>query len=64
MGSTIDRIAVTEHRNSTRRRKHHSIRPDERAAPAADELTWREVRRVLYEELDKVSECYRAEVRP
>jgi RNA polymerase sigma factor (sigma-70 family) len=53
------RIAVTEQRNSARRRKNHSCRSDRRAGQAADEFTWREVQQVLYEELNKISKCYR-----
>jgi RNA polymerase sigma factor (sigma-70 family) len=53
------RIALTAQRNSTRRQKYQSCRSDQRTAQAPDESTWREVQQVLYEELNKISKCYR-----
>jgi RNA polymerase sigma factor (sigma-70 family) len=43
-----------------RRRKHESRAPAEGAVQAADDLTWREVRQVLHEELSGLAERYRA----
>jgi RNA polymerase sigma factor (sigma-70 family) len=42
-----------------RRRKHEGRARSPRGATPADELTWREVRRVVHEELNGLSECSR-----
>jgi RNA polymerase sigma factor (sigma-70 family) len=51
------RIAVTVQRNSANRQKHEARRADQPPAESMDDVSWREVRQVLYEELSRVCKC-------
>jgi RNA polymerase sigma factor (sigma-70 family) len=53
------RTALKARSQSATRRKHEARAPV-RHASEADDLSWREVRQVLHEELNGLSECYRA----
>lgn len=53
------RTALKARSQSVTRRKHEAHAPV-RHASEADDLSWREVRQVLHEELNALSECYRA----
>jgi RNA polymerase sigma factor (sigma-70 family) len=53
------RTALKARADFARRRKHEARVPPP-AAPEADELSWREVRQVLHEEVNRLSERYRA----
>src|SRR5262249_20087670 len=52
------RTALKARAQSAVRHKHEARSP-QRQAPQADDLSWREVRQVLHEELDGIAERYR-----
>src|SRR5260370_27139982 len=54
------RTALKAKAGSARRQKHEAGVPGQAQSGASVDLAWREVRQVLHEELNRVSECYRA----
>jgi RNA polymerase sigma factor (sigma-70 family) len=47
---------------SARRRKHEARISSQTATTPADDISWRELRQLLYAELNRLPECYRAPV--
>jgi RNA polymerase sigma factor (sigma-70 family) len=47
---------------SAKRRKHEARVPRLMATTPADDISWREIRQLLYSELNRLPECYRAPV--
>jgi RNA polymerase sigma factor (sigma-70 family) len=54
------RTALRARTDFARRRRHEARAPDQSAAADPDELTWREVRQVVHEELARLPERHRA----
>jgi RNA polymerase sigma factor (sigma-70 family) len=54
------RTALSARTNAAKRRKHEARRSDPQPAVAPRDPTWPEVQQVLHEELNRVSDCYRA----
>jgi RNA polymerase sigma factor (sigma-70 family) len=54
------RTALRARADSARRQRHEARAPERSAATDPDELTWREVRQAVHEELDRLPERHRA----
>jgi RNA polymerase sigma factor (sigma-70 family) len=54
------RTALKARDNSARRQKHEAWAPQRRTTTDPDELSWREVRQAVHEELDRLPERHRA----
>jgi RNA polymerase sigma factor (sigma-70 family) len=54
------RVAHNARAHSARRQRHEAWRSGQRPTEVSDDRSWREVQEVLYEELHKVAERYRA----
>jgi RNA polymerase sigma factor (sigma-70 family) len=54
------RTALKAHADSARRQKREGGTPAQPPSDPCDDLAWREVRHALHEELNRLSECYRA----
>jgi RNA polymerase sigma factor (sigma-70 family) len=54
------RVALKARVRAATRRRHEALAPGRDGRGEADDLTWRELRHVLYEELDRLPERYRA----
>jgi RNA polymerase sigma factor (sigma-70 family) len=54
------RTACRARADRAKRHHHETSAPRPAAIGPSDDLTWREVRAVLHEEISKVSDCYRA----
>jgi RNA polymerase sigma factor (sigma-70 family) len=54
------RIALKTHRDYGRRQTHEARVQTRGHSDAPDELSWYEVKNVIYEELNKIAECYRS----
>ncbi|MCI0459366.1 MAG: sigma-70 family RNA polymerase sigma factor, partial [Gemmataceae bacterium] len=54
------RVAVRAREEAIRRREHEARSPQPRPADPLDEISWREVQAIFYDELAKLSERYRA----
>jgi RNA polymerase sigma factor (sigma-70 family) len=53
------RLALRCKASAAHRRRHEALAPAQATTPSPDELTWRELQDVLYEELDRLPEKYR-----
>jgi RNA polymerase sigma factor (sigma-70 family) len=54
------RTALRARADSARRQRHEARAPQRSSSTDPDELTWREIRRVVHEELDRLPERHRA----
>src|SRR5439155_7580866 len=54
------RTALRARADSARRQRHEAQAPQRSTSTDPDELTWREVRQAVHEELDRLPERYRA----